>query len=197
MLVTGSSVVTATSLTVTGNNGYGVGGGIAVLGTSTLDVTDSTISHNQTSGAIDDYYHHGGGLYVGADAVVSLTDTDVTANFTGAVGVGGQIANVGQLTIAGGSVMGTAGSSFEAYAAGGIFNDLDATLTMTNSVLGDNTALRGGGLFNLGRAERRRNFDHRQQRRLRRRSVQRLRRGAHPSRRVGRYQQCRHGRRSQ
>ena len=122
---------------VTGNAGVGVFYGIATSAgeSSTLTVTDSTVSGNRTSGS-------GAGVNVALVATVTLVRTSVTGNV--AAGDGGGIASDWRVTLVDSVVSGnSAGGN-----GGGIVNRRSALTLTGTTVTGNTAAIAGGGIFN-------------------------------------------------
>src|SRR6185437_7785080 len=131
-----------TSDTISGNNAYLVGGGIANQGTLTL--TNSTVENN-SSGYI------GGGI--ASDNTLTVIGSTLSGNQVSGLGGGlfppgytngggGGLYNSGNATLLDTTIAGNKSG----YAGGGIYNS--EQLTLTNVTLADNGAYNGGGLAN-------------------------------------------------
>ena len=136
--------VTLTSVTLndnTTNNAPGNGGGLHVTGAGTVNITGGTVNANE-AGA------EGGGLWNGT-GTMSIDGTVIDGNTAGgndATNGGGGIYNLnaGTVTIINATISnnvadGTAGSG------GGILNDVGSQLTITDTEISGNTAVRAGG----------------------------------------------------
>jgi CSLREA domain-containing protein len=128
------------------------GGGIAILGTSALTIRRSSISYNSTS-------YHGAGIFVAAGS--ALTVENSTISYNEASGYGGGLYSDGTVTVMNATIAGnTGGYGGGAFIAGGslaiafgtvAFNSaasqhgggiyaMSGTVTLTGTILGDNTA---------------------------------------------------------
>ena len=125
----------------TTNNSPGNGGGLHVTGMGNITITGGMVSGN-IAGA------EGGGLWNGSGTmnIDGTVITNNTASGNGADQGGGGIYNLnaGTLVIANATITnndadGTLGSG------GGILNDVDAELTITDTEISGNTAIRAGG----------------------------------------------------
>jgi hypothetical protein len=132
-----SSIISRNSATATGATATANGGGIGNAGTATI--TNSTISNNSAT-ATGGGTANGGGIYSFA-GTFNLTASTVSGNTTS--GNGGGIDN----TLA--STLNVTNSTLSANMAtgngGGVFTD--ATQSILNSTVSNNTAASGGGLF--------------------------------------------------
>lgn len=135
-----SAVVTINNLTI--SNGFsngGVGGGIFMGASSTLNLNGSTVSDNAASGS-------GGGIYMNNSGTLFLANTTISRN-TAANGGGIYINDSGTLNINTSTVSGntaTAGGN-----GGGIFNGRSGTVNATSSTIDGNSAGNsGGGIYN-------------------------------------------------
>ena len=132
-----NSGVTANISGVTIRNGATNFGGGGIGNFSTLTLTNSTVSgNNSNSGAS----FGGGGIF--NPGTLTLTNSSVSGNSSNAFG--GGIDNFGDMTLVNSTVSGNS-----ARHGGGIIND--GTLTLTNStVSGNSTDGSGGGINNGG-----------------------------------------------
>ncbi len=103
--------------------GQALGGGVAILTSSTATITDSTISNNEANGVVF-YGGSGGGLFT--RGAVTLTGSTVSGNIV----TGGDVTGAG--LVYGGDAFG-----------GGATVEAGASLTLTNSTFSGNQA-RGG-----------------------------------------------------
>ena len=134
------------SLTITGGLTAGLaqnGGGILFEGPSgsTLDITNTEISNNRTTGISA----FGGGIHLLSGDLV-LTDSLVSGN-----SVSGVLSEGGAVSAADGSVTlvnTTLHGNVSSQSAGGIFLDT-ADLSLTNSTVAGNTAANSGGGFSF------------------------------------------------
>ena len=135
-----SAVVTMNNLTI--SNGFsndGLGGGIFMGNSSTLNLNGCTVSNNTASG-------NGGGVYMNNSGTLFLTNSTVRAN-TAINGGGIYINDSGTLNINASTVNGnTAGNGGN---GGGIFNGTSGTINSANSTIDGNSAgNNGGGIYN-------------------------------------------------
>ena len=121
------------SLTITGGNEY-YGGGIYCYN-STLALTNSTVLGNTAN----DY---GGGIYC-YNSTLSLTDSTVSGNTANSGG--GIYNNYSTLTVTGSII--SENIATDDY-GGGIYNNDNSTLSLTDSTVSGNTANSGGGIYN-------------------------------------------------
>jgi len=149
--VLSTGILTVDSSTISANTTPSLGGGVLGLGNTT--VTSSTISGNQALG--------GGGIMIGG--IGSITRTTVSGNTATAAGGGGGVLNTGVLTLStstvsgnvapfgggvynGGATYGWSGSltvvdsTITANSGGGLGNDTGVIATVTNSIVGGQTA---------------------------------------------------------
>jgi hypothetical protein len=164
-----SGTTALTDSTVSGNVAWKVGGGIYSR-SGTLELADCTLSGNSNS-----YSTFGGGISIGfrySDSVtVTGTTLTGTASSTGSgIGVGNYgtfrledsivtgysngsgIKNFGALTVSNSTVSNNSSSEFSE--GGGISNHLNGHLTLTDSMISDNSATHdGGGILNQGEAQ--------------------------------------------
>ncbi len=136
----GTSTATISGITIQGGD-QSNGGGIFVDNTSTLNLSDATLTGNNNSGA--GVAGSGGAIHVhGTANLDGVLLSGNTANDGGAIGfhgaVGGSLTNV---TISGNTTTGN---------GGGLWND--STITVTNSTITGNSANAdtGGGIHNQG-----------------------------------------------
>lgn len=135
--------MTLTDTTVS-DNSSGSGGGIYNIGRMTL--TRSKVLKNSASTA------SGGGIYnqpasdgTPLTGIMMLTDSTVADN---TAGVGGGIANHGQITLTNTTVSGNR-STANSDGGGGIINFTNSKMNITNSTIKGNYAYRaGGGIYN-------------------------------------------------
>jgi len=132
----GSSI---SNLIITNGIYYGYGaGGIFNSATSTLTVTNSTISGNDAPSASGGIYNDGG------------TMTIINSTISGNSGIAGGLTSGpgGSLTVMGTTISGNSGNS-----AGGGLHVYNASATITNSTISGNTSnVAGGGIDNAGGA---------------------------------------------
>jgi hypothetical protein len=148
--------VTLTDSTLSSSSADLNGGGIYNSG-GTLTVTDTTLSSNfaAVGGGISNHLgtvaltgstlssNSGGGIsnHLGT---VALTGSTLSSN---SASYGGGIYNDGALTVTDSSL--TSNSAYSAYGdGGGIYNDFQGTLTLTDSTVSANSADVGGGIDN-------------------------------------------------
>jgi len=133
-----NSTVTLTNSSVTGNSAATYGGGIFNINGGTVTLTSTAVTGN---GAVDS----GGGIW-NAGTVV-LTDADLSGN--SANDSGGGIVNYGT-TLTNSTVSGN-NPALVGIQGGGIANiGVTSTLTLTDTVVSENFANAGGGIFNTG-----------------------------------------------
>ena len=157
---TSTGVTTLTGSTVSGNtSGSGTGGGIYDTGPGTLTLTNSTVSGNTATDNVGGGIYNGdtmtivsstisgntaldgGGIYhASATGPMTLTNSTVSGNTAtnvgGPRGRGGGIRNTGTMTIASSTISGNTATG----TGGGISNVPSATLTMTNTLIAENTS---------------------------------------------------------
>jgi predicted outer membrane repeat protein len=133
-----TSTLTMTDTTISGNSAALEGGGIFAY-TSTLTLNTSTISNNIAGGA-------GGGIDVFVGSRATLINSMVVNNRASAFG-GGIYNDVGTMTLIGSTV--TSNTASGPGGGGGIYNNGDSTLT--NSTVSGNIASQGsgGGIHNI------------------------------------------------
>ncbi len=120
--------------TISGNTAQRGGG---ILNVGTLAITESTISGNTATA-------YGGGVY--NVSMVTLTDSTLSDN-EGTVS-GGGLANAGGTAVIAQSIV--SGNSAVATRAGGLYNVLDAQMTVIDSTVSGNSASTyGGGIDNF------------------------------------------------
>lgn len=118
----------------------GMGGGLNIED-SEVTIKNCIITQNKANG-------HGGGIDIGPDSVVNIENTIISKN---TATCGGGIANEGTLTIKNSNVIeNNADYVLEDFkrSGGGIFNELDGSLTLISSVVTKNKAEKGGGIYN-------------------------------------------------
>jgi hypothetical protein len=155
--------LTLTRSTISGNTGTDLGGGLSLVGISTLSMTDSTVSGN-TAVSSGTSSTNGGGIYASNSGNVTLTRSTVSGNTAGGStasgsGQGGGVYADGtnvkleNTTVSGNLAQNGAQSGADGY-GGGIYSN-GATYTLANSTIADNTAGvsgtgasgRGGGVY--------------------------------------------------
>jgi autotransporter family porin len=146
-----NSIITNNTATAIGGNAYG--GGISNWG-AFLTINNSTITGNTATATNGNAY--GGGISNNGDS--TITDTTIKDNI--AIGTnnayGGGIYNYGTLIINNNTITNNTATTTKGYAdGGGISNDEDSTLTITDTTIKDNIAIGtnnayGGGISSLG-----------------------------------------------
>lgn len=133
--VTGTSSITLSNSTITGNQSIGLGGGFSATGDGSvsLSMTGNTISNNLTS----DY---GGGVFAANLGTVNVSSNYIQGNTAG-VGGGIGLNGVGALTFVDNVVTGN--ESTMDYAGAFILGS--STLNVTNNTIANNTALGNAG----------------------------------------------------
>lgn len=133
-----SAVVTISNLTIShgfGNNG--LGGGIFMGNSSTLNLIGSTVSNNTATA-------NSGGIYMFDSSTLNINASTVNANIAGNGGNGGSVYNGTSGTV---NAVNSTIDSNSAGLSGGIYNT--ATITLTNNTVTSNTAVvSGGGIYN-------------------------------------------------
>lgn len=134
-------ILTVINSDISGNTVAGVGGGIYNNGGITT-LIGSTISGNAADGS-------GGGIY--NDGKLIASSSNISGN---TARMGGGILNEGNATVIDCIISrNNATYNFGPTNGGGIFNDANSFLNLTNSTISENAADRyGGGIFNLGSA---------------------------------------------
>jgi hypothetical protein len=135
-------ILTVINSNISGNTAASAGGGIYNYGGITT-VIDSTISGNTASGT-------GGGIYNEGKLIAASSNISGNTAMTG-----GGIWNWGNATVI--DCVISRNNAIASYPGplngGGIFNNANSFLNLTNSTISKNTADRyGGGIFNLGSA---------------------------------------------
>ncbi len=110
-----------------GSRGIPGGGGI-ILEDSSVTIKDSSFISNTS-------VHNGGGIAIGYNSSLTITNTIISGNTSG---FGGGIANIGSLTIINSTLSGNS-----AFNGGAIVNY--GTMTISDSTLSGNSANSGGG----------------------------------------------------
>ncbi len=129
------------NLTITGGYASFNGGGIANNGVLTLN--GDMIDNNVAAGS-------GGGIYNSSSATLNMTNVNVKLN--DAVSSGGGIENFGEVT---GGQCTIASNLATGGLGGGIYNGLDASMTLSNTQIVNNKSggTFGGGVYNAGSFE--------------------------------------------
>ncbi|WP_334766053.1 beta strand repeat-containing protein [Nostoc sp.] len=136
------------------------GGGISTI--NDLIVSNSIISGNKATSQGGGIYDHPGGAGVQfgygslyATGNITLTNSQINDNSTGAQGYGGGISNVVDLSPQGSNAISatiTVSHSTingnNSYYGGGIYNI--GILSVNNSTISGNTGIQGGGIYNYG-----------------------------------------------
>ena len=151
-------VVTGNSVGASVNDFWKGGGGIYTGGGSTLRLIDSTVSNNQTT-LVD-----GGGIYAFLNSTVQIENSTISGNSAGNVGGGMRMLGSGSIvnsTLSGNTAVAWYGSALfhtdgtlgivnstltgnvaplwaDAAVFVGTFTPASATLTLSNTILGDN-----------------------------------------------------------
>ena len=134
MLILGTANLTLTNCIVTGNTGSTNGGGLANYGSLTL--TNCTISANSAA-------QNGGGLFTGSKA--TLTNCTIAGNMANGQGAGLSMSGAAL------SLTGCTISDNTATQSGGglsLSSAPDGAVNLTNCTITGNTADGGGGLYN-------------------------------------------------
>jgi hypothetical protein len=118
----GSSTLSITGCTITGNHDCG----IYNYSTGTVNITNSTLSGNSAN--------LGGGIRNGSTGTVNLTNSTISDNSAGSAG--GGIANFGTLTITNGTISANSAGGD----GGGIYNNSGNTVNGKNSIIAKNTS---------------------------------------------------------
>ena len=141
-----SGILTATDCTISGNSVYnGIPSGGGIHNSGMLILSSCTISDNSTADA-----GFGSGIY--NDGEMTIINGTISGNTAAAQG--GGIYNGGLLTITNSSI--TENSSHSISHGGGIYNNLNGSVTITsstisgNSVIGTSNYSYGGGICNTG-----------------------------------------------
>jgi hypothetical protein len=154
--------------TVTGSTGSTTGAGDTrvVLGAvygDTAELVNSTISGNtitsESGGNGTSYFTAGGGLYVRGDATIidsTISGNTATTTGTGRNAIGGGVFATGDLLISGSTIDGNTadgdgGGVFKARYSN--YGDPGTVLTIENSTISGNKALRGGGISSARSAQ--------------------------------------------
>jgi hypothetical protein len=103
---------------VSNNVAWGIGGGIAAIGQSTLTISDSVLSGNGLWGS---YMTYGGGLHIGPDAQATITGSHIVGNEVGSYwsAAGGGISVEGRAVITACTISGNVNGGSEGSGHGG------------------------------------------------------------------------------
>jgi hypothetical protein len=129
---------TLTNVTLTNNSAFGSGGGLFNLA-GTVTMIQVTFNNNRA------FFADGGGVYVGTDGTVGMTDALLINNSGergGGVYVNGGVALLNRVSF----------SDNEAELAGGAVYNYFGELSLNNGTISGGSAPAGGGLFSLGTA---------------------------------------------
>jgi predicted outer membrane repeat protein len=143
-ILNASSTLTLTDVTVSNNTSTANGAGIYMSGAGVLNVVDSRVTNNSTSAT-------GGGIYSGAGGTVNIADSMVAGNtafmISGVfVNSGSYVSTGGMLTITNSTITGNTTTNSLQTSSGTIEAVGAATLAMiTNSSLTDNATDTDGG----------------------------------------------------
>jgi hypothetical protein len=129
-----SSTLNLTNSTVSGNTATNNGGGIYNLAFSTTHLINSTISGNTAT--------YGGGIENTGSSTLNMTNSTISGNSSG---YGGGVLNAGIFNMTNSSVSGNTAPD-----GGGIYNGNIGTVNLTNSTVSGNSATTGGGIANYG-----------------------------------------------
>ena len=149
-----SGPLTLTRSTISGNTGTDAGGGLSLVGVSTLLMTDSTISGN-TAVSSGSTSTNGGGIYASNSGNATLTRSTVSDNTAGGSSAsgsgqgGGVYADGTNVKLENTTVSGNTaenGTQFGADGRGGGIHT-SSTVTLANATIANNQAGRGGGVF--------------------------------------------------
>lgn len=132
-------VVTLVNTTVSGNVTSGNGGGIWNQHDGKMTLLNCDVSGNR----VESFF--GGGIDNEDSATMTLTNCTVSDNKTGAIGIGGGIANNGDLTLRSCTIANNSGDQTGGVSHG-FYNGV-ASLTLSNTLLANNT---GGNLYSDG-----------------------------------------------
>ncbi len=135
-LYNSATMIVMTS-TISSSGASSGGGGIFNQGTLTL--TNSTIAGNSAVG-----YGDGGGIF--STGTLNVTSSTIISNTTSHDG--GGIANSGSMTIISSTIGMSAGVNSAGGDGGGIYNS--GALTLTQSIVSNNSAGIGAGIYDLG-----------------------------------------------
>lgn len=131
--------LTITGSTISDNHetsGSGFGGGLRVIGDSSLTLTASKVTGNQG--------RMGGGMYLGTTGAVKLTAVTCTNNSASEYGGGAYLKNLANFTISGGRFAGNSAIN------GGAVEVKDSTGTIVSILIGNLAFGEGGGIYQLG-----------------------------------------------
>ncbi|MCY7346298.1 MAG: VCBS repeat-containing protein, partial [Pyrinomonadaceae bacterium] len=131
-----SSTLNLNGCTVSNNAAAASGGGVYMSNSGTLFLTNSTVRGNTAT--------NGGGIYIFDSGTLNLSASTINANTAGGGGNGGGIFNGVSGTI--NSANSTIDGNSAGNNGGGIYNT--ATMTLTNNTVSSNTAGKGGGVYN-------------------------------------------------
>lgn len=143
-----ASTLTLNNSTVSGNSAFRRGGGIYAVN-STLNLYDSSIDNNRTTGG-ESSGANGGGIYIGGEGgggVSSLVLTNTVISNNSTVGSGGGInaSYIASVALNNSTVSDNTASGY--YSRGGGVSVYDGVnVTVDNSTLSGNSASYGGGL---------------------------------------------------
>jgi hypothetical protein len=152
--------LTVTDSTISGNrangpaqigNGIGEGGGI-LNDDGTVVLNNSTISGNYATlngGGLSNGSVAGGGVMTVSNCMIS-DNIASAASFEGGDYGGSAINNFGMMTVSNSTISGNGSPSTAPNEGGGILNQGEASMEITNSTIANNRASVGGGIYNLG-----------------------------------------------
>lgn len=137
-----SGIVNISGLTISnGNGGAGFGGGILYATSSTLTVTNSTVSGNSAAA--------GAGIGNSIGGTLNIINSTISVNLGGNLGGGGIFSGSGVLNVTSSTISGNTAS--DGGGGGGI--NSGGTATIANSTISNNSTsggADGGGLRNTG-----------------------------------------------
>jgi hypothetical protein len=126
-----------TDSTINGNLSNAGGG---ALNAGNLTISDSVVSGNESS------LEGGGGLYNMRQGELQIIDSRISDNIADSFYGGAGVYNQGSTTVTRSLVS----ENFSVASGGGILNDFDADMEITNSTISSNIAREGGGIMNWG-----------------------------------------------
>ncbi len=134
--------LSVTDSTFSGNSAIDSGSGGGINSSGTLTVTHSIFTSNTANGL-------GGGIVV-AEGSATVSDSTFDGNFAYGLASGGAILNGGFMDSTLTVINSTFTNNYGDGAGGALFNSGTGTLNLVNSTVVDNSAFRGGGLWNHG-----------------------------------------------
>ena len=134
--IAGSTEVEISNNTITSNTATSNGGGIAITGPSNVEIANNTISANTASA-------NGGGVSITGAASAELSENTISSNTASVSGGGVQASSSGTVAV----LESTVASNVALIDGGGINSGTEVTLLVSQSLIDGNSAnVAGGGI---------------------------------------------------